>query len=470
MADQAVWESRVPDNAGRDASALTYDLVVLGGGLAGLSAAMQASAPVFEAADQAGGVAASDTVDGFTFDRGIHVLQTKNQRILDLLATIGVVLESREREAHIYSHGCYTPYPFQINTVSLPLLTRLRCVWDFLRRPTVAEPANYEEWMYSNIGRGLAETFLIPYSEKFWGVHPRELTHDWTGNRVPVPSTWQVLRGAILSRKTRIGANATFRYPIGGGGYGSVATALAGQIENLYLQHAAVAIDPSGRRIRFANGRAVSYRTLISTLPLPALLGILERDMPDDIREAVATLRTNSIFLVNLGIARPNISPRHWVHFPDKNISFFRISFPHNFDRSIAPPGMSAISAEIAYSPSNPLDRNTIVDRVIADLVKVGVLRAEDAIVVKSTRDIPLAYCIYDKQRKNSVRVVTQWLLEQDIITCGRYGLWSYFWSDEAMMSGINAAEKALSRLGRPAAGVRAAVPYLAAPPARAAR
>ena len=381
------------------------------------------------------------------FDRGIHVLQSKNQKIYDLLERVGVQLETHEREAHIYSHGCYTAYPFQVNTAGLPLLTRFRCVRDFLLRAADHEPANYEEWMYSNIGRGLAEIFLIPYSEKFWGVHPRELTHDWTGNRIPKPSTLQVLRGAVWSRKTHIGSNATFQYPVGGGGYGAVATALARQVTDLHLHHAAVGLDPLERRVRFNNGRVLDYRTLINSIPLPALLKIMECEVPGRVREAVAKLRTNSIFLVNLGIERANVSDRHWVHFPERDVSFFRISYPTNFDSAISPPGTSAISAEVAYSPEQPFDRDTMVERVIADLLRVGAMRADDRIIVKATQDIPLAYCIYDQSRKEAVRIISKWLLDHDIITCGRYGLWSYFWSDEAMTSGIKAADKATARV-----------------------
>lgn len=428
---------------------INHDVMVLGGGLAGLAAGMQAKAPVFEAADYAGGIATSDAIEGFVFDRGIHVLQTKNQKILDLLASIGVELEQRERDAHIYSNGRYTAYPFQINTVSLPLRTRLRCVLDFIRRPANQEAANYEEWMYCNIGRGLAETFLIPYSEKFWGVHPSEMTHDWTGNRVPAPSTLEVLRGAIWNRKSKAGTNAIFRYPGHGEGYGGIAKALAAQVKELNLQHEAVAVDPVKRRVRFINGNVVNYRVLVSSLPLPTLIRSMETTVPENVLAAVAKLRTNSIFLVNLGIDRPNISERHWVHFPEQDISFFRISYPHNFDNAVVPAGMSAISAEVAYSTANPIDRATIVERVISDLVRVGALRPDDRITIKATHDIPYAYCIYDQSRKESVRIISNWLLEHEIITCGRYGLWSYFWSDESITSGIKAGDKAVKRLQR---------------------
>lgn len=428
------------------------DIVVLGGGLAGLSAAMEARAPLYEASDSVGGVARSDIIDGFVFDRGIHVLQTKNRQILDLLAELGIELGVRERNAHIYSHGCYTPYPFQVNTAGLPLLLRARCVWDFLRRSDEEDPANYEQWMYANIGRGLAETFLIPYSEKFWGVPPAEMTHDWTGNRVPKPATSQVLRGAIWSRRTAIGTNATFSYPLSGAGYAAIPRALAGRVPEIHLEHRVVAVDPARRRVRFANGLELGYRALVSTLPLPQLISMCGEQAPAEAQAAVRRLRTNSILVVNLGIGRANLSERHWVHFPGKDISFFRLSFPATFDTALVPPGTSSVSCEVAYSPDKPIDRETIVERVIADLIKVGILRKDDPIVLRHTSDIPLAYCIYDHARKASTRVALDWLLTQDIISCGRYGLWTYFWSDEAMMSGLNAGAKARRLLGEAAA------------------
>src|SRR5688500_17654844 len=193
-------------------------LVILGGGLAGIGASLSTGAPVYGAETCVGGVAASDSADGFTFDRGIHVLQTRNERVLSLFSDVGIEFETHSRRSSIYFRGKYTEYPFQVNTAGLPIGLRAQCVWDFLRRGSQPSPTNYEEWINRSVGRGFASTFLIPYSEKFWTVHPREMTFEWTNNRVPQPSTWQVLRGAIWSKPTNIGTNAFFRYPRAPGG------------------------------------------------------------------------------------------------------------------------------------------------------------------------------------------------------------------------------------------------------------
>src|SRR5205085_352010 len=131
------------------------------------------------------------------------------------------------------------------------------------------------------------------------------------------------------------------------------ARALSERVPNVHTGFRAAAIDTRRHTIKFENGRQVEYRTLLTTIPLPELVRICP-DAPDAVRAAAAQLRTNSIFVVNFGIGRPAISDKHWVHFPEPDVSFFRISYPHNFGGGVAPPGTSSISAEVAYSAARP--------------------------------------------------------------------------------------------------------------------
>jgi protoporphyrinogen oxidase len=421
--------------------------VILGGGIAGLAASMRTGAPVYEASSQVGGIAASDSTKGFTFDRGIHILQTAHEDVLELLKELGVRLCVHERNAHIYSHGRFTAYPFQVNTAGLPLGLRARCVWSFLKRHRYPEPTNYEEWIYRNLGRGFADTFLIPYSEKFWTIHPREMTHNWTGNRVPRPSTTQVLRGAVWSKRTKIGTNTRFRYPTLGAGYGTIAEALSRRAGNVSLGCRVTRLEGRRRRIQINGERELDYRVLISTMPLPELVRIAT-DAPEDVRSAASKLRTNRILVVNLAIDAPAISDRHWVHFVGKDVSFFRISYPYNFDPGVVPKGMSSVSAEVAYSDELPLDRERVVPRVLEDLLRTGALQNDRTVLFTTTYDIKHGYCIYDTDRTEAVRTVHAWLADVGIIPAGRYGLWTYFWSDESLLSGVKAGDVALKKLG----------------------
>jgi len=231
-----------------------------------------------------------------------------------------------------------------------------------------------------------------------------------------------------------------FRYPKSGKGYGAITNALRKRASRLHLGHRAVALDTNFRCITFSNGTKVHYDVLINTIPLPDLVALCP-DAPESVRAAAAQLWTNSILVVNLGVGRANLSDRHWVHFPERHIPFFRISYPHNFGPELAPAGCSSVSAEVSFSRHRPLDRGSIVREVIENLIRARALGKDDPIVVQTTHEIKYAYCAYDKQRTAAARVVLQWLRSKNIVSCGRYGLWTYFWSDEAILSGKKAAE-----------------------------
>ena len=64
-------------------------MLILGGGLTGLSASLAPGAPVYEASSSVGGCP-SKSVHGFTFDYGIHVLQTQNRTIHALFQSLGI--------------------------------------------------------------------------------------------------------------------------------------------------------------------------------------------------------------------------------------------------------------------------------------------------------------------------------------------------------------------------------------------
>ncbi len=414
--------------------------LVLGGGVAGLSAAYFSGAPLYEAAETPGGVARSKNVSGYIFDYGIHLLQVEQPSVLDLFSNWGVQFCLRRRHALIYSHRTLTPYPFQINTAGLPLSLRWHCLRHYFSRNQHPTPTNYREWIIKSVGEGFAETFLIPYSRKFWTIDPAEMTYEWTPNRVPRTSAWQVVRGALISRQSKVGSNAIFRYPSGGSGYGEIPQQMARSIDKLHLGFRATRIDTRNRRVEFNDGATVvDYENIISTIPLPELIPLI-CDVPAHVTNAVSQLRWNSIFVVNLGINRPNLSAAHWIHFPEVDISFFRISFPNNLGPGMVPQGKSSIAAEVSYSATSPIDKTSITARVIDDLERTGILLSTDTIDVVDTMDIPYGYVIYDMQRRAAVRTIRQWLKSVDIHPTGRYGLWAYLWSHEAILAGRQTA------------------------------
>lgn len=417
-------------------------IIILGAGLAGLGASYNYDWPIYESSDSVGGISGSVRENGYVFDFGIHILQSKSEEFAHLMEENAVGFNQHNRKAEIYSFGSYAAYPFQVNTCHLPLKQRLNCVLGYLLKGGGA-PTNYKAWLMKNFGKGFARTFLIPYSEKFWRVPPEQMTYEWTQDRVPRPKLIDVIKGAIKDHHVKIGTNPVFQYPSKKGrGFAAIAEGLASKLNNIHFGMTVTRIDPVEKKVYFNNtDDTVSYDYLIATNPLPELIGLLP-DVPESIKEQVEKLNYNSIAAINLGIDAPHISDNHWIHFPESDISFFRICFQSNFAKDLVPDGKSSIQAEVSYDRKNPPSKKDLIIRVREDLVKVGVLKPNDKITFESVTYMKYGYVIYDFFRKNAVARIHNYLNGLDIYPCGRYGAWQYLWSDEAAISGMETAKK----------------------------
>lgn len=424
-------------------------MIILGAGLAGLSAAYHGGGILYEKAGEAGGNCISPAINGYTFDLGIHVLHTRNEYVLKLLQHgLNVELREDERSAWIYSFGKLTRYPFQANTFGLPIPIVRECLVSFIEachkksRNNGLHYENYEEWLYAAFGKGTAEYFMMPYSKKFWTLPPKEMTVDWLDARIPMPTLDEVVEGAITDQKKGFGPNAKFKYPLTKGISSLPESFFKSGLDVLFNKEA-VAIDMNKKEVKFTDGAIVKYNVLISTIPLPEIIKLLTT-VPEDIKIAANKLKYNSIICVNLGIDRDNINDSHWIYYPEEEYSFFRISFLKNFSRYMVPNGKSSITAEISYSGGHEIKKDIIIEKVINDLIRAKILNKSDRIELKDIRDVRYGYVIYDHNRKQNVEKVKEFLRSNNIIVAGRYGSWEYQWMDDAILDGKRAAEEAI--------------------------
>jgi protoporphyrinogen oxidase len=215
----------------------------------------------------------------------------------------------------------------------------------------------------------------------------------------------------------------------------------------LHLGHEVVAVDPSACIVTFANGHRQAYRELISSLPLPVLVERLV-GAPDVVVQAARRLSFSSVVIVNLGVARENLSDAHISYVYDEDIVFARLNFPYRLAPSTAPAGASSLQAEIYVSERyKPLEGRAedFIPRVIADLTRMGVLREDDRILHQDAHLTRFANVIYDHDRGVALATVLDLLREVGIVTCGRYGEWNHHWTDESFVSGEEAVDRALA-------------------------
>jgi len=425
-------------------------IIILGAGLSGLSAAWHLQkkgidCPVFEAQDQPGGLCRSKEADGFVFDYCGHLLHFKHEYTFRLVKNLlGDNLCRHKRDSRIYFDSQFTPYPFQANLYGLPPAIVKECLAGFIEKGKAGKRGgkaamNFRDWIYLNFGKGIARYFMIPYNTKFWGLPPQRITCEWLDDFIPVPSLDQVIEGAIGQSREEFGYNRQFWYPKKGG-ISVLARALAGQLKNVHLNSKVVAIDPVKKEVSFSSGRREGYDLLISTIPLPEMPGLI-KEMPVPARRLFSRLRWISIFNLNLGIEGMDWDRKHWVYFPQPDLSFFRAGFFHNFSRTLAPRGKGSMYVELSHHPDTIPDINRTIARLEKDLKKTSLLNSRARVVCRDVNRIKYAYPVYDRNYGKARKGIVDFLSGNKIIPAGRYGAWRYLSMEGALIEGKRVAD-----------------------------
>ncbi|MBI5630296.1 MAG: FAD-dependent oxidoreductase [Elusimicrobia bacterium] len=430
------------------------DVLILGGGLAGLSAAYHLNqggrlgSLVLEKNPRPGGLAGSINHEGFVFDHTGHLLHLHDsygeKLVMELLA--GNVA-SHQRKSWIYLAGRYARYPFQANTYGLPDRVIEECVLGFLKtihRPPkrgLGSDPSFKDWCLRQFGEGICRHFMFPYNEKLWRMPLAKLTTQWQGRFIPRPKTSEVLRGALMEQKELFGYNAAFRYPVRGG-IQALPDALAARLEagQFLAGHAVVSVDLR-ERVAVARGVGeISYKRLVNTVPLPQFLD-LASPLPASVLEARRKLRWNTVYCLNLGVGRPDVSEKHWIYFPEKKYPFYRVGFYNNFSKLAAPKGASSLYIELSRKPGERIDLKRMENAILRGLRGSGLLKSSDKIIAKLWTPIPCAYVVYDFDRTRAVEAIFAHLKRMGADSIGRYGAWKYSFMEEAVLDGKRCAE-----------------------------
>ncbi len=430
-------------------------IVVLGTGMAGFGAAYRLHAegirPVMydKNAHYGGHTASFRHGSGFLFDVGPHISFTKDPRIQDLFAqSVEQRYETIQINLNNYWRGHWPLHPVQLHLHGLPEDVIVKVISDFVEERHAPERPvkNYADWLLASFGRTFAELFPMQYARKYHLTTAENMSTDWLGPRIYRPSLEEVLRGALSPDAAHVHYITHFRYPSDGGFMCYLRKFLP--MGEVTLDHEVLSIDPCTRELTFANSLVTRYDSLISSVPLPDLISIIQ-GAPPDVVDASRRLACSACVLVNIGVNRQDISAAHMTYFYDEDICFTRLGFPHLLSPHNAPPGTGSIQAEVyfsdKYKPFTGAPEDWI-EPVIRDLRRCGLLREDDQILFSDAMLLRYANVIFDLDRAAALQTVHGYLDELGIAYCGRYGDWGYMWTDESFKSGEQAAERALSR------------------------
>ncbi|HET9594724.1 MAG TPA: FAD-dependent oxidoreductase [Anaeromyxobacteraceae bacterium] len=427
------------------------DLLILGAGLAGISAALHAPGEyrLVERSDRPGGLCKTDAREGFLFDATGHWLHLRDPEMRALAeAALPGGWVTVERRAAIWSHRRFTPYPYQVNTHGLPAEVVAENLLGFIeahhgeggRALREREPRNFAEFILRHLGEGFARNFMFPYNAKLWTVHPREMSTAWMGRFVPRPTIAQVVRGALGLVDDRAGYNASFLYPRQGG-IESLVRGLAARLPRpAECGIEPVALDLDRRVARLSTGEEVRFRRAVATIALPEVVRLCGA-APPEIAAAAARLRATTVTYVNVAARDTGGPPFHWVYLPEERYGPYRIGSASAAVPSLAPPGCRSFYVEFSAAAARPAAE---VEREALDaLLDLGFLRGAGDVLFMDTRSIPHAYVIYDEAYGPAQRAIVSWLEERGVLTAGRYGRWEYSSMEDALLAGRECARKA---------------------------
>lgn len=423
------------------------DIVIVGAGLTGLAAAskMGSGFQLYESESQPGGLARTDHVQGFHFDRTGHWFHARTEQVrrflLDILPDGWVEVD---RRARAYSYGVETTYPFQLHLHGHDRRLVYECLhglWKARSQRGKAKrrPRTFEEFILENFGAGISRYFLVPYNEKLWGVHPSLMTADWCQRFVPVPEVSQILAGALGLASKELGYNVRFLYPKEGG-IGALTQAMASRLDpkRLHLDARVERIDHRRHRV-LALGQWHDYSSLVSTMPLPELVRTLLRP-PPSVLDAAAKLKSTGIYYLDLATKKVK-KDYHWVYVPEKRYPFYRVGVYSNAVPYMAPKGRSSLYVELAER-SVALSDEELIRLVAPGLEDLGLIETPSDILFARKRHIPYAYVIYDEAYRKARTRLLRFLERHDIYSAGRYGSWVYNSMEDSILEGFALAER----------------------------
>jgi protoporphyrinogen oxidase len=458
-----------------DGSESTEKIIILGGGITGLTVAWELSKhsklPILliEKNACAGGLAGSLHRKNLSFDFGSHRIHEQYDPevfgiIKDLL---GDDLLKRPRRGQIRIQGKFLDYPpatIQILT-SFGLAGGMRLCRDFLlsrnyfffvpRRTGVLNPrTSFEEYATRAVGKSLYENFYKPYALKLWGVSPADLSYEPAVSRVrkfEVRAVWN----EVKKRLTESTAACSFYYPARG--FGQIAEKIQ---ERFIANGGEILFESSVERlelnddseieavhVRTAGGepRRIRSKLFISTVPINVLHHLVCAALGSREREGLG-LSWRSLRILYLLTPDKIPSEHETYYFPEPDVIFGRVSEPAKYSPFLnRATEKSALVIEIPCTYGDEIwnmEDKVIAAHCINDLRKLNILSHESHGASEHfSHKVKNLYPVYEfGWRENLDKALRRFNLIRNLYFVGRPALFLHCNVDHCMAMALKLA------------------------------
>jgi protoporphyrinogen oxidase len=208
--------------------------------------------------------------------------------------------------------------------------------------------------------------------------------------------------------------NASFTYPRGGAIQYIKALASATDASAIALGERLEGIDLDAR-VAKTNKRQIRFESLISSAPFNRLVALA------GLSHDPAVFSWNKVLVFNLGFDRKGPPGVHWVYYPNRARSFYRVGFYDNiFDTD-----RMSLYVELGYAKGAPVDPEAMRARVLEDLKAEGVVKDHQLVAHHHVVMDPAYVHITRASIAEHARLAER-LRASGVHSIGRYGGWTY--------------------------------------------
>ena len=497
--------------------------IIIGAGPAGLTAAYELAVKtnikpiVFEASNDIGGISKTVNYKGNRIDIGGHRFFSKSDTVMkwwnnilpieDTPASKTFLMKYRGQEGLL--QGRAGPSPKETNDVMLvrSRLSRIyygRKFYNYpisLNKTTITnlgfkkitkiglsyiatkfhkeDESNLEGFYINRFGRELYNTFFASYTEKLWGVPPKEIDSSWGSQRVKGLSVSKVLFNAIkpkskadiAQKKVETSLIESFLYPKLGPGH--MWETVAKRVEE---KGGEIHKNQAITKIHAKNGKIIAVDVLdsktkkisqikgdyfLSTMPVNELIKAFDGvDVPERVQKVAAGLPfrdfiTVGILAKKLKISnetdrktKHNIIPDNWIYIQEPDVKVCRLQIFNNWSPYLVKDSKNIwVGMEYIVSEKDKiwkLSNKKMSEFGIEELKKIGILNPKDVInttVIKLKKTYPAYFGTYNEF--NKIRKFTDGF--DNLFLIGRNGQHRYNNQDHSMLTAIEAVKNIIN-------------------------
>ena len=345
-----------------------YDLIIIGAGPAGLTAAYELSDSgkkihVLEKKNKVGGLAETKVFGDYRYDIGPHRFFTKNKEVYELfLEILGNDAVEVNRKTRILFKNSYFDYPLTplnalfglgiIESVLIGFSYLFARIKSYLKLTKIN---NFEDWVVDRFGKKLFSNFFKNYTEKVWGIDCKKIGSDWAAQRIKGLSLSTAIKFALFpnSKKRPKTLIDKFYYPRLGAGmlWEKFEKIITDKNVKVSKEKTVTSVESSNDcfivKYTDKQGNIFSEKTqnIFFSNPLLEFIDIFDSDVPKEVLNSANKLNYRNHISVHVTVDK-KLFDDNWIYIHSPDVKMARIADFTNFSTDMSKNGTCSITIE----------------------------------------------------------------------------------------------------------------------------